>query len=68
MRDGVLVVRVARPPVDDAANEALIELLSAAVGRPRRAVRIVAGQKSRHKRVAIDGISARRMTECLPTS
>jgi uncharacterized protein YggU (UPF0235/DUF167 family) len=64
----VLVVRVAAPPVDNAANDALIEFLSEIVGVPRRAIHIVSGAKSRLKRVAIDGVSARRMTECLPIS
>ena len=62
------MVRLAAPPVDNAANDALLELLSQVAGVPRRAIRIVSGAKSRLKRVAIDGVTLRRMTECLPIS
>jgi len=63
-RDDVLVVRVAAPPVEGAANEALIEFLSAAFHVPRRAVRILSGGRDRRKRVAIDGVT----TEQIPWS
>jgi hypothetical protein len=43
--------------VDGAANEALIELLAKAFGRPRRDISLIAGEKSRDKRVAIEGLS-----------
>ena len=57
LRDGALVVRLAAPPVDGAANEALIEFLSDTLHLPRRAIRIVHGERGRHKSVAIDGLS-----------
>ncbi len=57
-RDGAVVVRLAAPPVEGAANDALVEFLAAAFHVPRRAVRIVSGGQSRRKRVAIDGVSA----------
>lgn len=56
-RDGRLLVRLSAPPVEGAANEALIELFARLFHRPRRSVRIVAGEKSRAKRVAVDGVS-----------
>ena len=52
-----LKVRVAAPPVDGAANAALVELLAAALGIPRRGVRIVSGASSRSKVVEIDGVA-----------
>jgi len=64
-RDGALVVRVAAPPVEGAANEALIEFLSDALRVPRRAIQIVSGERSRQKRIAIAGVTAndiRRLT------
>ena len=67
-RGDAMVVRIAAAPVDNAANQALIEFLAATLNVPRRAVRIVAGEKSRDKRVAIDGVTARRIAECLPIS
>jgi uncharacterized protein len=51
-----LKVRVAAPPVDGAANEALIALLATCLDVPRRAVRIVAGVASRSKIVEIEGV------------
>jgi len=58
VRDDVLVVRVAAPPVEGAANDALTEFLAAACRIPRRAVRISAGASSRLKRISIDGVTA----------
>jgi uncharacterized protein (TIGR00251 family) len=57
-RDGRLLVRLSAPPVEGAANQALIELFSKIFDRPRRSVRIVSGEKSRSKRIAIDGVTA----------
>jgi uncharacterized protein (TIGR00251 family) len=51
-----LKVRVAAPPVDGAANEALIALLATCLDVPRRAVRIVTGVASRSKIVEIEGV------------
>ena len=56
-RDDLLVVRVAAPPVDDAANDALIEFFASALHVPRRAVRIMSGDRGRRKRVSVDGAS-----------
>ena len=56
-RDDVLVVRVAAPPVEGAANEALIAFFSSAFQVPRRAVQILSGDRGRRKRVAIDGVT-----------
>lgn len=53
VRDGRLVVRVTAPPVDGAANDATIETLAAALDLPRRALRIVGGETSRHKTIEI---------------
>ena len=51
----VLKVRVAAPPVDGAANAALVALLAKALGVPKSAVTIAAGQGARLKTVEIDG-------------
>jgi uncharacterized protein (TIGR00251 family) len=56
-RGDALVVRLAAPPVEGAANDALVEFLARAFDRPRREVRIVSGQSSRDKRVAIGGLA-----------
>ena len=56
-RDGRLLVRLAAPPVDGAANDTLIELLATLCERPKRAVRIVSGERSRSKRVSVEGLT-----------
>ena len=53
-----LRVRVQAPPVEGAANDAVIAVIAAALGVPLRAVRIAAGHTSRQKLVDVDGITA----------
>jgi len=55
MRGSAILIRLAAAPVDGAANEALIALLSDALDLPRRNIRIVSGETSRDKRVQIEG-------------
>ena len=57
MRGAAILVRLAAPPVDGAANDALIAFLSAALDMPRRQITIVSGERSRDKRVRIAGIA-----------
>lgn len=58
VRDGRLLVRVASPPVDGAANERLIRLLSHALGVPKTDVSLLRGTKNRLKDVLIQGAAA----------
>ena len=55
---GVLRVRLAAPPVEGRANEALCRLLAETVGLPPRDVRLLSGARGREKLVAFDGIEA----------
>lgn len=50
-----LKVRLTAPPVDGAANQALVELLAGRLGLPRGNVRVVTGATARRKIVAILG-------------
>jgi uncharacterized protein (TIGR00251 family) len=55
-REGRLVVRVTAPPVDDAANAAVVAAIAAHLDLPKRAVRIVSGATARNKTVEIAGL------------
>ncbi len=60
-RAGRLLVRVTAPPVDQAANDAVIRALADALGLPSRALRIVTGAQSRNKTIEIAGPDAGRL-------
>jgi uncharacterized protein YggU (UPF0235/DUF167 family) len=45
------------PPIDGAANEALVALLADRLHIPKRAIQIVRGATSRQKTVEIDGLT-----------
>jgi uncharacterized protein YggU (UPF0235/DUF167 family) len=51
-----LKVRVASPPVDGAANAALLAFLAKTLKLPRSAVRPAAGETARVKRLELDGV------------
>ena len=59
MRGGALLIRVHAPPIEGAANTELVDILSELLGVSRRAVTIVAGERSRVKRVRVEGVSAK---------
>ncbi len=54
---GSLKVRLTAPPVDGAANEALVDFLSDKLSVSKSQVEIVSGQTSREKRIRISGMS-----------
>lgn len=56
-RQGAWLVRLNAPPVDGAANRELIELLAETLDLPRRAITIIAGERTRTKTVRIDGMT-----------
>lgn len=65
VRAGVLRIRVQAPPVDGAANEALISLLADELGVAQRRARIVSGATSLVKTIEVDGLeqlALRRLT------
>ncbi len=55
---GLIKIRVAAPPVDNAANRALIEFLCERLGLPKRNVTVVSGSSHRRKLLEISGASA----------
>ncbi len=55
-REGALVVRLCAPPVEGAANKALVKLLAGKAGIAKGRVRVLSGEKSRSKMVEFEGI------------
>ena len=56
VRASRLLVRVTAPPVDAAANTAVIAVLAEAFGLPRQSIQIVSGATSRNKTIEITGL------------
>ena len=57
VRGEAVLVRLGAAPVDGAANAELVDTLARALDLPRRAVTIIAGARSRTKRVHLEGVS-----------
>ena len=53
-----LRIKVTAPPVDAAANEALLRLLARTLDCPRNRIELLRGHTSRHKTVLLRGFSA----------
>ena len=53
LHDGALRVRLAAPPIDGRANEALVAWLAKSLGVARRDVELLRGESSRRKQVAV---------------
>jgi len=60
-----LKIKVTAPPVDAAANQALIELLAETLGCSRGKVELLRGQTSRHKTILLHGFTAVFVSEKL---
>jgi uncharacterized protein YggU (UPF0235/DUF167 family) len=58
---GELRARVAAPPVDDAANRALLRLIAGELGVAASAVELASGARSRSKQVRVMGVSTDRI-------
>jgi len=52
-----LRIKVTAPPVDSAANEALVKLLAERLDCPRNRIELVRGNTSRHKVLKLHGVS-----------
>jgi uncharacterized protein len=65
LAEGVVRVSVTRPAVDGEANRALIRVLAAALDLPPSDLAIVAGSRSRHKRIRVAGLDLADVAERL---
>lgn len=63
-----LRIRVTAPPVDAAANEALLRLLADTLDCPRGKVELIRGHTSRHKTVKIYHLNAIEVLARLPNA
>src|SRR5947209_18925319 len=63
-----LRVKVTAPPVDAAANEALIRLLAEQLGVPRNRIELLRGHTSRHKQLKLYGVSVAQLLSKVKTT
>jgi len=56
-RGDAVKVSVTAPPEDGRANDAVVRLLAKTLGVPRSAVTLIAGERSRDKRVRVAGLT-----------
>jgi len=56
-RGDALLVRVAAPPVDGRANDAVCKAIAAAAGVPSSSVSVLRGHTARDKTVRVEGVA-----------
>ena len=55
-REGEIVLRLSAPAVEGKANKAAVEFIAKHFGIARSRVRLVAGEKTRHKVFEVEGV------------
>jgi hypothetical protein len=65
LENGEWKVKLTAPPIEGAANTALIQFLAEVLDVPRRNVTIIGGQNARNKLVRIDGLTAAQVQKKL---
>lgn len=60
-RDDTLCVKITAPPVEGAANAAIVKFIADALGIRRSQVEIATGEKSREKTLRVSGLSQDEM-------
>lgn len=63
-----LKLKVTAPPVDSAANEAVLRFLAEILDCPRGSVQLLRGNTSRHKQILLRGLSAEAVAAALTDS
>jgi hypothetical protein len=64
-QSGALRVRIAAAPIEGAANQELIKLLSKSFKLPKHAVQIISGSTSKNKLVRIQGADANKLQQLI---
>jgi len=62
---GSLKIRVTSPPIDNAANKAVIEFFASHLKIPKSRMKIVAGRKSKAKTLRIEGLTRTELLDRL---
>ena len=62
-----LKVRITAPPVDSAANKAMLKFIAKSLGIPPRTASLIRGEKSRNKTVLVTGPQAKTVAGKLRT-
>jgi uncharacterized protein (TIGR00251 family) len=63
--EAAIVIKLQAPPVEGAANAALLRFVAKRLGVPASAVQLLRGHTSRHKQIAVDGWTAAAVCEAL---
>ena len=61
LHDGMLKIQIAAPPVDGAANDALLAFLALSLQLPKKALRLLSGQSSKRKTILAEGEKKERV-------
>jgi len=64
-QEGRLKIKLTAPPVEGEANQALINFLAGILDLPKRNISLLRGESSRHKLIAIIGLSSDELIEKL---
>jgi len=67
-RAGALLVRLTAPPVEGAANAALLRLVARALGVPPSSIEILRGATGRDKLLRIAGVAAGAVARLVETA
>jgi hypothetical protein len=64
-QEGVLKIRLNAPPVDGAANKALVRFLAKTLNTSKSRVKVISGEKSRQKRIKVSGLAPDQVKKAL---
>jgi len=62
---GILKLKIAAPPVDNAANTEVTRFFASLLDVPKSRARIISGEKSREKTIRIDGVRLSDLSRAL---
>ena len=64
-REGAIVIKLQAPPVDGAANAALVRFVADRLGVPASGVQLLRGHTSRRKLISVEGYNAQAVRQVL---